>query len=84
MEKALSWFERAAKAAPRDAKVLLALARTSHALEDYRSSRMSYDALKKLDPDLAARYSYLELKGEESVRAASIAGTLDTVLWAEE
>jgi hypothetical protein len=37
-----------------------------------------------MDPELAARYSYLELKGEESMRAASIAGTLDTVLRAEE
>ena len=83
MEAALSWFERAGRVAPSDPRVLLALARTSHALEDYRSSRKSYDELKRLDPGLAARYAYLELKGEEALRAAAASGSIETVEWAE-
>jgi Flp pilus assembly protein TadD len=83
MEGALSWYQRAYAQAPRDPKVLVCLARASHALEDYRTAKKSFEELKSIDPDLAAKYSYLELKGEESLRAAAASGAQDSAFWVE-
>ncbi|MEI6874080.1 MAG: hypothetical protein WCL50_03010 [Spirochaetota bacterium] len=83
MEKSLAFYQRAAKADPAHPTVLLGLARASHELEDYRTTRLAYDELKKRDPEMAARYAYLELKGEEATRAAEQGGTRNMVEWSE-
>ncbi len=44
----------------------------------------SYQKLKAVDPALALRFAYLDLKGEEASRAADVAGVGQLVLWEEE
>jgi len=83
MEKALSYYTRAYKKDPKNPKVLLGMARASQELEDYRTTKKTYDELKAVAPDLAQQFSYLELKGEESTRAASISGAKETMVWDE-
>jgi tetratricopeptide (TPR) repeat protein len=83
-EKALSFYDRAYEKSPKDPNVLLGMARASQELEDYRTVRKTYDELKKASPYLAQQFAYLELKGEESTRAASISGAKEMVVWAEE
>jgi tetratricopeptide (TPR) repeat protein len=83
-EKALSFYDRAYKKSPKDPKVLLGMARASQQLEDYRTVKRTYDELKLASPPLAQQFAYLELKGEESTRAAEISGAKETMVWAEE
>ena len=40
--------------------------------------------LKAIDPDMAMRFAYLDLRGEEATRAADAAGMRKVVLWEEE
>ena len=84
MEKALSYYERAYVSEPGNPKVILCMARVNHELENYGIVNKLYNKLKEADPDLAARYLYLGLKGEESTRAAHMSGVKDTVFWDEE
>jgi tetratricopeptide (TPR) repeat protein len=83
MEKALSFYERALKKAPRDPKAMLGVARASHELENYFRVKQAYDQLKKVAPDIAQQFAYLELKGDEATRAAELSGAKETVIWAE-
>jgi transglutaminase-like putative cysteine protease len=82
-ERALQLYERAAKKDPESPHVLLALARVSHELENYGVVRSAFNKLKTRDPGLAAQYAYLDLRGEEATRAASVSGMRDTVVWEE-
>ncbi len=83
-EKALEYYERAAIIAPNKPKVLLFVARANHALENYDETKHSYTKLKELDPELASRFAYLDLKGEEADRAAEIGQIKSVVIWEEE
>jgi len=83
MEGALSFYERAARLAPHIPSVLLGLARANHGLQNYGTAAKAYDELKALSPDLAERFSYLRLKGEEATRAAAMAAVNDVVVWEE-
>ena len=82
-DQALGYYDRAAKKSPKDPKILLAIARANHELENYGQVKDWYSRLKAADPALAARFSYLELKGEEAIRAADAAGTKEIVVWSE-
>lgn len=82
--QALSCFERAQRQARDNPKVFLALARVHHELENFGTARSLFAQLKQVDPDLASRFSYLELRGEESVRAADLGRSREAVLWEEE
>ncbi len=84
MTKALSYYERAQRRSPNNAKVLLAVARVHHELENYGMTRQSYGKLKEIDPDLATQFAYLDLRGEEAVRAAEISKIKEIVIWDEE
>jgi len=46
-------------------------------------ARKEYEELEAIDPELASRFSYLQLQGEEATRAASMVHVNDTVVWAE-
>jgi tetratricopeptide (TPR) repeat protein len=83
-EKALELYERAYGLAPGNPRVLLGVARASHDLENYFQAKKVYAELKKVDPDLANQFSYLDLRGEEASRAAAIAGVKEIVQWEEE
>ena len=84
MKDALAFYQRAYKRAPANPLVLLGIARTNQELENYGMVKETYDELKKVAPKLAQQFAYLELKGEESSRAAEISGAEETVVWDEE
>jgi tetratricopeptide (TPR) repeat protein len=69
---ALKYYQRAYIKEPDNPKVLLSIARAGHELESYGTVRESYEKLTLLDPELAERFAYLELRGEEADRAAEI------------
>ena len=83
-DAALDYYNQAQKVEPANPTVLLAVARANHALENYGVAKAAYDKLKAAAPDLAQQFAYLDLKGEESTRAADIAGISDVVVWGEE
>jgi tetratricopeptide (TPR) repeat protein len=83
-EKALTLYERAYRVAPDNSRALLGVARTSHDLENYFQAKQVYAELKKVDPDLAQQFSYLDLRGEEASRAADIAGVKGFIPWEQE
>ena len=84
MEQSLVYYGRAAALSPEYPIVLLGLARTNHEMENYGTSRKIFDKLKISNPELAAKYGYLELKGDEANRAAEIGETRSRVEWEEE
>ncbi len=83
-KKALDFYERAAKEAPDNPKVMLCVARVNHELENYGSVRTIYNKLKVINPDLAIQFAYLDLRGDEASRAADIGKMKEIVLWDEE
>jgi len=83
VESALSYYDRASKIDPNNPSVLLCVARAHHKLENYGIAKKAYKKLKSVAPDLAQQYSYLDLRGEESLRAARISGVEGAVIWAE-
>ena len=52
--------------------------------ENYETVRNSYDKLKLIDPALAMRFSYLDLRGDEAVRAAEVSEITEVVVWDED
>jgi len=83
-DQALEYYEKAQKLTPNSPAVLLAVARASHALENYGETKAAYAKLQTADPALAQQFAYLGLKGDESTRAADIAGINDVVVWGEQ
>jgi hypothetical protein len=82
-KKALEYYNQAYQKAPGNPRVLLAVARANHGLENYGLVRDLYDKLKDVDPQLAQQYAYLDLRGEESKRAANEAQRTGVVVWEE-
>jgi tetratricopeptide (TPR) repeat protein len=81
--KAREFYSRAEKRSPDHPKVLLSLARANHQLENYTTTRDAYTKLQQVSPELAERFSYLDLQGEEASRATDISTVRDLVLWEE-
>lgn len=84
MERAPNYYERASAKASGDSIVLLCMARVNHDLENYGLARESYQRLKRVDPNLANQFSYLDLRGKEAARAAEWNAVKGVVAWAEE
>ena len=84
MDRALEYYEKAYKKAPRKPAVMLAYARVNHELENYGTVKKVYSRLKKSDPDLALQFSYLELKGEDAVRASGYSELTEVLIWEED
>jgi Tfp pilus assembly protein PilF len=80
----LVYFQRAQRKAPDNPHVILGLARAHHELENYGEAKLAYESLKRSDPDLASRFSYLGLRGEEAARAAEISQAKGTMIWEEQ
>jgi tetratricopeptide (TPR) repeat protein len=78
------YYESARKLEPKNAQVLLGYARVNHELENYGSVRTAYEELRKADPQLAAQFAYLDLRGDEADRAADISGAKEVTLWADD
>jgi tetratricopeptide (TPR) repeat protein len=83
LEKALALYERAFKVQSKSALVLLSLARVSHDMENYGAVKKYYTELKSLDPAMAERFSYLELRGDDGARAAEISGARGVMVWSK-
>ncbi len=83
-KKAREYYTRAQKVSPNNPRVLLSIARVNHEIENYGTAREAYSKLKEIAPDLASRFAYLDLRGEEATRAANVAGVKNLVLWEEE
>jgi tetratricopeptide (TPR) repeat protein len=83
MEGALTFFNRAYKKDSKYPGALLGIARASHEIENYATVKKSFGELRQVDPDLASRFAYLELKGEEATRAADILQVRDFIIWQE-
>ncbi len=81
--KAMDFYARAYKLAPANAHVLLAYAKANHENENYGTAQEAYGKLKGIDPDLARQFAYLDLRGDESRRAADYAELSGSVLWEE-
>ena len=82
--EARRFYEKAIKISPDHPKVLLAVSRANHELENYGTARELHMRLSSLNPELADEYRYLGMRGEEGARAAEAAGVANTVLWIEE
>jgi tetratricopeptide (TPR) repeat protein len=80
---ARSYYERAAKLDPLNARVLLGIARAAFELGDYDGSSKQFGYVKKLDPELAAKFGYLEQKSSDSARAAEASAAKEVVVWEE-
>ena len=83
-DAALTFYQRAAKREPHNPLVLLGMARANHEQQNYGLAKKEYEELKTLNPELATRFSYLQLQAEEATRAATVAQVSDVVVWAEE
>jgi tetratricopeptide (TPR) repeat protein len=69
---------------PDNPSILICLARVSHDLENYGTADRSFDRVKELNPELAAQFAYLDLRGDDAARAAEIGGLADQAYWVEE
>lgn len=83
-DSALLSFERVLEIDDSNKMALLGVSRCHHELQNYGLVGKTYDKLKSISPDLATRFAYLDLKGDEAGRAASAAGVKKLVLWEEE
>jgi tetratricopeptide (TPR) repeat protein len=83
MDNALEYYNRAFKKDPNNPIVLLCVARTNHAQENWGMAKKAYAQLQAVDPDLAQKFSYLGLRGEEATRAADASGLQKVVVWQE-
>ncbi len=83
-EAASGYYQRVLNIDTNNKSALLGVSRCNHELENYGMVAKTYQKLKEIDPDLASRFAYLDLRGEEANRAADAAGMRDIVLWEEE
>jgi tetratricopeptide (TPR) repeat protein len=82
-DDALKYYNRAYAKDPENPKVLLAVARVNHDLENYETAKKLYAHLKTRDPDLAQQFAYLDLKEGGSTRASNASGSKAEVAWEE-
>ncbi|MBU0955229.1 MAG: tetratricopeptide repeat protein [Spirochaetes bacterium] len=81
--EALARYQQALELAPENTTALLGLARCNYDMENYGSVRQAYATIKTLNPQLAERYAYLEMRDESAARASAIAELKNTVAWEE-
>ena len=82
--KALEYYERALEMEPENTRAILATAQLHHELENYGMVGSYYQKLRNLDPDLAERFAYLDLRGTEANRAAEAGQAKGVLVWDEE
>jgi tetratricopeptide (TPR) repeat protein len=83
LDKAMQYYNQAAKKEPNNPKAVLCVARVNHDLENYGTVKKQYDKLKKLDPDMAAQFAYLEMRGDDLARASEAARIKEVMVWDE-
>ncbi len=84
LNRALSYYEQAYKRQPNNSTVVLSLAKVNHELANYGEVNRLYGLLKKQEPELAERYTYLDLKAaDETARASEAQRMKDVMIWEE-
>jgi transglutaminase-like putative cysteine protease len=83
LEQAAGMSDRAYKKAPTNPTALLCVARVNHAQENYTLARKAYTELQARDPNMANRFAYLGLRGDEATRAADAAQVRGVVVWSD-
>lgn len=81
---ALELYNRVLARNGENRSALLGVARCNHEMENYGFVKQAFDKIKKIDPELAECFAYLDLKGDEAARASDAAGLKNTVLWEDE
>jgi tetratricopeptide (TPR) repeat protein len=81
---ALSLYRRAKDRATSNPSVLLGLARSLAALEQYDEAGVYYRTLQDVSPDLASQFAYLAEQGTGAVRAAGQESQRSRMVWDEE
>jgi tetratricopeptide (TPR) repeat protein len=79
--RALEFYNRAISQNERNKSALIGSARCHYELENYGLVKQAYARLQELDPDLAGRYAYLALQGDEDARASAVAELSRIVVW---
>ena len=83
-DRALTYFQQVLDLNPDNQYALLGSSRCNHELEQYDLVNNTFQKLKTIAPDLAYRFSYLDLKKEEAIRAGDTSGIMKLVLWEDE
>jgi hypothetical protein len=83
LNASLDYYTRAQKIDGRSSLALLGIARVNHEMENYGAVKTAIAELKRVDQALATEFAYLELKGDESQRAAEISGAKEVAKWSE-
>jgi hypothetical protein len=83
-ESARAYYQRVLDIDANNKIAILGISRCSHELEDYNMSGRTYQKLKTIDPNLAGRFTYLDLRDEEATRAADATGMKNIVVWEDE
>jgi tetratricopeptide (TPR) repeat protein len=81
---ALAFYQRAFAQAPHEPLVLLGCARCNQQLKNYGMAKTEYEELRKIMPEMANQYAYLQVQSDESTRKAEEGGLLSAVEWMEE
>lgn len=82
--EAFDYYERARALAPDDLRILLALVRVNHEVENYETASELYNVVLQLDPELAERHSYLAGRGDSGVRSDGAQDAMKLLIWADE
>ena len=82
--KALEYYEAAKERSPESPDVLLSIALANHKLENYGTVRIVYEKIQEVAPEVASKFSYLSLRGEEASRAAQAGDLEDRFIWIEQ
>jgi hypothetical protein len=79
---ARGYYERAAKADPRNPRIMLAVARSAYELDDAKTAGSLFAQASALDPSVGAKFAYLGgQSGSDTLRAADVEATKSLVTW---
>lgn len=83
LPEALELYRRTVELRPEDPQARLGLARTHFEMSQYAPATEQFREVEILDPELAARFSYIVSESSETGRAAA-ATRRDDVIWGED
>jgi len=83
-QNARKYYQQASELQPDNGRVVLAVARVNQELENYGDAKRNYEKLKKIDPPLAKKYSYLAMGAAGANRAADVTAEQQQVEWEAE
>ncbi len=82
--QALDYYNRTLTLESGNKSALIGAARCNYEMENYGFVKQTMASVRAVDPELAERFAYLELRGDDSARASDITALKNTVIWGEE